>query len=172
MQQKDRHGDRHHNECGRASVQPVKERRRRRDADPRAGRGLRHLGRRVPRRGRAGLHQHPKARRQIGVRTRWAKVRQLIFAWWVWGTAAITALVYDNWGWAIGTGLGSAFAFLAWPREVPPRVGLEHEFNVEDDEFRTTIAGSTGIPFFEGNAIEILNNGDEFYTAMREAIEH
>jgi cardiolipin synthase len=131
----------------------------------------RHLRRRVPRRWRAGLHQHPKARRQIGVRTLWAKVRQLIFAWWVWGIAAITALVYDNWGWAIGTGLGSAFAFLAWPREVPPRVGLEHEFCVDDDEFLTTIAGSTGVPFFEGNAIEILNNGHEFYPAMLKGIE-
>ena len=60
--------------------------------------------------------------------------------------------IYDNWGWAIGTGLMAAFAFLAWPREVPPRVGLEHEFCVDDDEFLTTIAGSTGIPFFEGNA--------------------
>ncbi len=64
----------------------------------------------------------------------------------------------------------SAFAFLAWPSEVPPRVGLEHEFSVDDDEFLTTIAGSTGIPFFEGNAIEILNNGDEFYPSMLESV--
>ena len=140
---------------------------------PRRRPGLRlrrHLRRRVSRRWRAGLHQHPKARRQIGVRTAWAKVRQMVFAWWVWGIAAIVALVYDSWGWAIGTGLMSAFAFLIWPREVPPRVGLDHEFSVDDDEFLTTIAGSTGIPFFEGNAIEILNNGDEFYPAMLKTI--
>ena len=130
----------------------------------------RHLRRRIPRRWRAGLHQHPRVRRQIGVRTAWAKVRQLIFAWWVWGIAAITALVYDNWGWAIGTGSMSIFAYLAWPSEVPPRVGLEHEFSVDDDEFLTTIAGSTGLPFFEGNAIEILNNGDAFYPSMLTAI--
>ena len=97
-------------------------------------------------------------------------MRQILFAWWVWGIAAITALVYDNWAWAIGTGLMSAFAFLVWPREVPPRVGLEHEFCVDDDEFLTTISGSTGVPFFEGNAIEILNNGDKFYPAMLQAI--
>jgi cardiolipin synthase len=100
----------------------------------------------------------------------WGKVRQIIFAWWLWAIAAIVSLVYDNWGWAVGTGLMSAFAFLAWPSEVPPRVGLEHEFSVDDDEFLTTIAGSTGIPFFEGNAIEILNNGDEFYPAMLKAV--
>src|SRR5688572_13902838 len=130
----------------------------------------RHLRRRVPRRWRAGLHQHPKARRQIGVRTAWAKVRQIVFAWWVWAITAVAALVYDNWGWAIGTGLMAGFSFLAWPREVPPRVGLDHEFCVDDDEFLTTIVGSTGIPFFEGNAVEILNNGDEFYPAMLKSI--
>ena len=141
---------------------------------PRRRRALRlsrHLRRRVPRRWRAGLHQHPNVRRQIGVRTAWAKTRQIVFAWWVWGIVAITALVYDNWGWAIGTGLMAAFSFLVWPSEVPPRVGLDHEFSVDDDEFLTTIAGSTGIPFLEGNAIEILNNGDEFYPAMLKAIE-
>jgi cardiolipin synthase len=116
------------------------------------------------------LHQHPKARRQIGVRTVWAKVRQIVFLWWAWGTAAIIALIYDNWGWAVGTGLMALFAFLAWPREVPPRVGLDHEFCVEDDEFLSTMAGATGIPFFEGNRIEILNNGDRFYPAMLKAI--
>ncbi len=142
---------------------------------PRRHRALRlprRLRRRVPRRWRAGLHQHPKARRQIGVRTAWAKTRQVLFAWWAWAVIAITALVFDKWGWAIGTGLMSAFSFLAWPREVPPRVGLEHEFSVDDDEFLTTIAGSTGVPFFEGNALRILNNGDEFYPAMLSAIEH
>ncbi len=128
------------------------------------------LRRRVPRRWRAGLHRHPSARRQIGVRTVWAKVRQIVFAWWVWAAALIVALIYDNWGWAIGTGLMAAFAFLVWPTEVPPRVGLDHEFSVDDEEFLTTMAGSTGIPFFEGNAIEILNNGDEFYPAMLKAI--
>src|SRR5688572_27647208 len=136
----------------------------------RALRIRRHLRRRVPRRWRAGLHQHPNARRQIGVRTAWAKTRQILFTWWMWAMAAITALVYDNWGWAIGTGLMACFSFLVWPREVPPRVGLEHEFSVDDDEFLTTIAGSTGIPFFEGNAIELLNNGDEFYPAMLKSI--
>jgi cardiolipin synthase len=59
---------------------------------------------------------------------------------------------------------------LAWPREVPPRVGLDHEFAVDDKEFLTTMAGATGVPFFEGNALEILNNGDAFYPGMLKAI--
>ena len=106
------------------------------------------LRRRVSRRWRAGLHQHPNVRPQIGVRTVWAKARQMLFAWWVWGIVAIVALIYDNWGWAIGTGLMSAFAFLAWPTEVPPRVGLDHEFCVDDDEFLTTMAGIDGRSVF------------------------
>jgi cardiolipin synthase len=141
---------------------------------PRRRRALRlprHIRHRVPRRWRAGLHQHPRVRPQIGVRTFWAKVRQIFFAWWVWGIAAMAALVYDNWGWAVGTGLMAAFSFLIWPREMPPRVGLDHEFSVDDDEFLATMAGSTGIPFFEGNTIEILNNGDAFYPVMLKAIE-
>src|SRR5688572_493812 len=107
---------------------------------------LRHR-RRVPRRWRAGLHQHPKLRRQIGVRTAWAKVRQIIFWWWLWGIATIVSLIYDNWGWAIGTGVMAVLAFVVWPREIPPRLGLDHEFCVDDEEFLTTMAGTTGVPF-------------------------
>jgi len=126
--------------------------------------------RRVPRRWRAGLHQHPKVRPQVGVRTVWQKTRQIIFWWWAWGLAAIVALIYNKWGWATGTGLTAIFTYLAWPSEVPPRIGLDHEFSVDDDEFLTTMAGATGVPFFEGNAVEILNNGDRFYPAMLKAI--
>jgi cardiolipin synthase len=104
------------------------------------------------------------------VRTAWAKTRQVIFWWWIWALAALTALVRDQWGWATGTGLMALFTYLSWPTEVPPRFGLEHQFSVEDEEFLTTIAGATGIPFFEGNRLEILNNGDQFYPAMLEAI--
>ena len=33
------------------------------------------------------------------------------------------------------------------------------------------MAGATGVPFLDGQPLEILNNGDEFYPAMLEAIE-
>ena len=82
----------------------------------------------------------------------------------------IVALIYDNWGWAIGTGLMAVCAFLVWPSEVPPRVGLDHEFCVDDPEFLSTMAGATGVPFFEGNDIQLFNNGDNFYPAMLDAI--
>ena len=89
----------------------------------------------------------------------------------MWAAGAVVALIYHNWGWAIGTGLMAIFSFLVWPREVPPRLGLEHEFCVDDDEFLTTMAGLTGVPFFDGNSLTILNNGDAFYPEMLKAIK-
>ncbi len=105
------------------------------------------------------------------MRTAWAKVRQIIFWWWLWGIATIVSLIYDNWGWAIGTGVMAVLAFVVWPREIPPRLGLDHEFCVDDEEFLTTMAGTTGVPFLGGNSIQIFNNGDRFYPAMLKEIE-
>jgi cardiolipin synthase len=126
--------------------------------------------RRVPRRWRHGFHRDPRTLPPKGVRTVWAKTRQVIFWWWVWALAALAALVTDDWWWAFGTGAMALFAYLSWPTEVPPRFGLEHQFGIEDEEFLTTIAGATGVPFFEGNRLDILNNGDEMYPAMLQAI--
>jgi cardiolipin synthase len=127
--------------------------------------------RRVPRRWRKGLHRDPRSLPPKGVRTVWAKIRQIIFWWWIWGIAAVVALVANEWWWAAGMGAMAWFTYLSWPTEVPPRFGLEHQFSVSDSEFHTSIAGVTGIPFFEGNRLDILNNGDEFYPAMLKAID-
>ena len=54
--------------------------------------------------------------------------------------------------------------------EFPPHYGLDHEFEVGTDEFLDTMAGAAGVPFSRGNSLELLNNGDEFYPAMLEAI--
>lgn len=62
------------------------------------------------------------------------------------------------------------FCHLSAPVETPPRFGLEHEIAIESDEFLTSIAGATGSPFIAGNRIHILNNGDEFFPPMLEAI--
>jgi cardiolipin synthase len=95
----------------------------------------------------------------------------VIFWWWIWAVAALVALVYDKWWWALGTGLTAVFTYLSWPTEIPPRFGLEHQFGVDSEEFLTTMAGATGVPFLEGNRLEIFNNGDEFCPAMLEAID-
>jgi cardiolipin synthase A/B len=57
------------------------------------------------------------------------------------------------------------------PMEEAPRIGLDHEFTIESEDFRPTIAGATGTPFAEGNRIEVFHNGDHFYPPMLEAIE-
>jgi cardiolipin synthase len=104
------------------------------------------------------------------VRTAWAKIRQIIFWWWIWALAALAALVADQWLTAAATGAMALFTYLSWPVEVAPRFGLDHQFGVDDPEFLATIAGATGVPFFDGNRLEILNNGDRFYPAMLNAI--
>lgn len=79
-------------------------------------------------------------------------------------------MAHDKWGWAIGTGAMAIVSYLIAPVEAPPRYGLDHEFAVGDEEFLSTMAGATGVPFLTGNQIDLLNNGDEFYPAMLEAI--
>jgi cardiolipin synthase len=61
-------------------------------------------------------------------------------------------------------------AYLSAPAALPPRYGLSHTFDIESDEFLATIAGASSSPFVEGNAVELLNNGDAFYPRMLEAI--
>ena len=79
-------------------------------------------------------------------------------------------MVHDQWGWAVGMGAMALVSYLIAPQEFPPRYGLDHEFSVEDEEFRPTVAGATGVPFTPGNRLDILNNGDAFYPAMLEEI--
>ena len=62
-------------------------------------------------------------------------------------------------------------SYLIAPPAAPPRFGLDHEFAVDSDEFRATVAGASGGPFIGGNRLELLNNGDAFYPPMLAAIK-
>jgi cardiolipin synthase A/B len=62
-------------------------------------------------------------------------------------------------------------SYLIAPAALPPRYGLDHEFAIDSSEFLDTIAGASGVPFAQGNSVELLNNGDAFYPRMLEAIE-
>jgi cardiolipin synthase len=53
----------------------------------------------------------------------------------------------------------------------PPRYGLDHEFPIGSPEFLPTLAGASGAPFLEGNAVTLLNNGDAFYPRMLASIK-
>jgi cardiolipin synthase len=57
------------------------------------------------------------------------------------------------------------------PDEFPPVYGLDHEFEIESEDFSQTVSGATGMVFLDGNTIAVFNNGDEFYPAMLAAIE-
>jgi cardiolipin synthase len=61
-------------------------------------------------------------------------------------------------------------SYLIAPAAAPPRYGLDHEFPIDSPEFVATVAGASGSPFFAGNSVELLNNGDRFYPPMLAAI--
>lgn len=126
--------------------------------------------RRVPRRWRYRLAPDPLKRAPKGLVSLRTRARRLLWSWWLWALASLWATQGHRWGWALGLGLMAVFTFLATPTEFPPQYGLDHEFTIESDEFLSTIAGATGIPFAGGNRLDILNNGDTFYPAMLEAI--
>ena len=71
----------------------------------------------------------------------------------------------------MGLGALSVFCYLIAPTEASARYGLDHRFAVGSKEFLNTITGATGVPFTGGNRLEVLNNGDEFYPAMLDAID-
>jgi cardiolipin synthase len=47
---------------------------------------------------------------------------------------------------------------------------LDYDFGTDSAEFLSTLAGATGVPIIAGNRLAILNNGDQFYPSMLEAI--
>lgn len=127
-------------------------------------------GHRLARRWRFRLGPDPLLRKPKGVLPFWTRMRRLLWSWWPWAAACLWALVNDQWGWAWGTGAMAFVSYLIAPAEAAPQYGLDHEFAVDDEEFLPTMAGATGVPFLPGNALTILNDGDEFYPAMLDAI--
>ena len=124
----------------------------------------------VPRRWRLGISLDPRYREPKGESTLWTRVRRVIWSWWLWFVVAVAAGFTDHWGWAFGAGAMAFVSYLVTPAERSPRYGLDHEFPIDSDEFLATISGVTGVPIVGGNAIDILNNGDEFYPVMLEEI--
>ena len=70
----------------------------------------------------------------------------------------------------IGSLVMSWVAYLITPREQPPVFGLDHRSSTASSEFMPSIVGMTGTGFRRGTKVDLLNNGDEFYPAMLEAI--
>jgi cardiolipin synthase len=125
----------------------------------------------VPRKWRHRLEPpSAQARRPRGLPGLRTRIRRLIWAWWPWGVATVWALVSDAWNWAAVFGAVAFITYLAAPRERPPIYGLDHIIPTEDPAFLDSVVGLTGINFLEDNKTDLLNNGDEFYPSMLQAI--
>jgi cardiolipin synthase len=116
------------------------------------------------------LRVDPRSRAPKGALSPWARTRRIIWSWWPWAILTLWAVSQQHWWWGVGAGIMAALSYLTTPISLPPRYGLAHEFDIGSQEFLDTMAGATGAPFIPGNSVEFLNNGDEFYPRMLEAI--
>jgi len=112
----------------------------------------------------------PRHTKPKGVATGWTHVRRLLWSWWPWAILAVYYVDQRNWWAAFGIALWSAVCSLSTPAEFPPQYGLDHNLTVGDPEFINTMSGAAGVPFVGGNSVALLNNGDQFYPVMLEAI--
>jgi cardiolipin synthase A/B len=92
--------------------------------------------------------------------------------WWPmpWAVACTWALATDRWWWALAAGAMAAVSQAIALRDPGLAFAVDHQMPVDSAEFLKSMEGSTGVPLLEGNTVAILNNGDEFYPAMLEAI--
>jgi cardiolipin synthase A/B len=97
--------------------------------------------------------------------------RRLLWSWWIWIGVAIALEVANFEITPVITAAAIGFfCYLITPQEHVPRYGLETELSVHSHEFLSSIIGTTGVPFVKGNKVRVMNNGDEFYPAMLDAI--
>src|SRR5262245_55445200 len=96
--------------------------------------------------------------------------RHLLWSWWLWTFVAIVAAYANHQNMAIATAVAAVVTYLVAPHEHSPKYGLESRFPVPSSDFLNSMVGSTSVPFLPGNHVTLLNNGDEFYPAMLEAI--
>jgi cardiolipin synthase len=111
-----------------------------------------------------------RSRRRRIVRGAMARVRGWL--WWPlpWTIACTYALATDRWWWALGTGLMAALSQAIALRDPGLAFAVDHRMAVDSDAFLDSMVGATGCPLLSGNTITILNNGDEFYPSMLEAV--
>jgi cardiolipin synthase A/B len=124
----------------------------------------------IPRRWRHGIALDPRYQQPKGQESLWTRARKLVWSWWPWFVVSVATAYDGRWGWAFSAGAMAFVSYLVTPVETPPRYGLDHGFSVDSDEFLATITGATGVVALPGNRVDVLNNGDEFYPAMLDAI--
>ena len=126
-----------------------------------------------PARRRRSYHPEPDPRltRPKGIATAWTRIRRFLWWWFPWAALCVYFIDQREWWWALGFGLWAGVCSLSTPQESAPQYGLDHGLEVGSQDFLNTMAGAAGIPFFPGNTIKLLNNGDQFYPAMLRDIE-
>src|SRR5262249_37098428 len=116
---------------------------------------------------RHGKHRRGKGKGAAG----WlGRGRDLFWSWWIWIAAAVILEFLDHQNWAVGCASIGFFFYLVAPREHVPVYGLDSSLSVTSPEFLANVAGACGVPVVAGNNLAVLNNGDEFYPAMLQAI--
>lgn len=118
------------------------------------------------------LRLSPKPRRPARQRARdlWERIRLIIRSATLHAFIAVGLFASGYYVFGAFFVLTSLVFFLFRPyiRELDCR--LDYDFGTDSAEFLSTVAGATGVPMLPGNRLTILNNGDEFYPAMLEAI--
>jgi len=89
---------------------------------------------------------------------------------WIGAAAALQLLGHS--GWSVGCASVGFFIYLITPQEHIPVYGLDPSLCVRSDEFLMNIVGTSGVSVVNGNRITVMNNGDEFYPAMLDAISN
>ena len=112
----------------------------------------------------------PRHTKPKGILTAWTRIRRLLWSWWPWALLCVYFIEQRNWWAAFGIAIWSGVCSLSTPIEFPPQYGLDHGLSVEDPEFLNTMVGAAGVQFVPGNSLKLLNNGDQFYPAMLDAI--
>ena len=126
---------------------------------------------RVPRKWRHRLEPlETRKRRPHGIPGLWTRARRLLWSWGLWLALAAVSLYVDRWWTAVSFTLVSLAAYLIAPYEQPPAYGLDHDTTINSPAFLPSVAGLTGMPMLDGNRVRLLNNGDEFYPAMLNAV--
>jgi cardiolipin synthase len=111
-----------------------------------------------------------RSRRERGRPWLSTRIRHFLWLWQPWALLTGAFLIADRYWWAAGM-LALAFVtYLLRPAERRPVLGLEHIDPAGSPAFLDTMVGLTGSGFVPGNTLTVLNNGDEFYPAMLDAI--
>lgn len=123
-----------------------------------------------PTRGIRQLTALPKKPIRQRARDIWDRIRVVVRSPLLWATAAVI-LVWR--GWPLPGAIAAVVSFIFFlfrPYIQEVEIRLDYDFGTDSAEFLSTMAGATGVPLVGGNRVQILNNGDEFYPAMLQAI--